>query len=269
MLLKISVILLGCNSKSSLEKHILNFERQTLPHDEFEVIIVDNGSTDGTGQMVSTMYPKITYPLKYILIPPTPWGNPIARNVGALQANGKYLLFNDDDCFLSKNCLENHIETHLKYENRHVCVMGRIGLFKKDTEQRLIEYVKNKEVDDSVFEQIEDWMDRGKPGINDIANSGFMPKNYSISKSNVASINGFDERFAGNYGWDDVDFNRRAYFHGVTPVFSMSCIGIHLQWVFCNYPRDPNINERLYRKIWNGVFPEAGRNSGRVFYIQQ
>lgn len=58
----------------------------------FEVIVVDDGSTDGTADLVAKFFPEV----RLLRLPPG--GLSVARNAGAAAATGSILAFTDDDC---------------------------------------------------------------------------------------------------------------------------------------------------------------------------
>jgi glycosyltransferase involved in cell wall biosynthesis len=63
----------------------------------WELIIVDNGSTDATSVMVEGFIRVASFPIRYVFEPKLGLGN--ARNAGVAAASGEILVFTDDDCY--------------------------------------------------------------------------------------------------------------------------------------------------------------------------
>ncbi|MDZ7339508.1 MAG: glycosyltransferase [candidate division KSB1 bacterium] len=91
----VSVIIPTYNRKESLLRTLDSLARQTYPADRFEVIVVDDGGTDSTDQIVQN-----TYPFKLLYCRQTNQGSAAARNHGALKGSGDILVFVDDDVLL-------------------------------------------------------------------------------------------------------------------------------------------------------------------------
>ncbi|MBW6482599.1 MAG: glycosyltransferase [Vicingaceae bacterium] len=103
----ISIITINYNDKVGLERTIKSVVNQT--YQEFEYIVIDGGSTDGSKELIEQYSHKITY---WISEPDNGVYN--AMNKGVLQANGEYLLFlNSGDEFFSSDVLEKN------YRNIH------------------------------------------------------------------------------------------------------------------------------------------------------
>jgi len=92
----VSVIICTYNRAQSLERALNALKAQTYPTDKFEVIVIDDGSMDETKQMcerIKSHRPRFSY-----LRLEANGGLSCARNIGIKRAQGKRLLFTDDDC---------------------------------------------------------------------------------------------------------------------------------------------------------------------------
>lgn len=114
----ISVIIPTYNNKLYLMNTVKHLSNQTMSAKDYEIIIVDDGSSDGTITEIKKM--KAMKNLKYIHIPrsqPRQMGDGryragIARNLGVKHARGEILLFLDSDILIPRNYLEDLIEKH-------------------------------------------------------------------------------------------------------------------------------------------------------------
>ncbi|MBK1883893.1 glycosyltransferase [Luteolibacter pohnpeiensis] len=95
--LSISVIVCTRNGKGRIEACLEAIQQIRGGH--FETIVVDDGSTDGTGDVVAEQFPWVR------LLRLQPGGLSAARNAGAAAAVGKILAFTDDDCEPDKEWL--------------------------------------------------------------------------------------------------------------------------------------------------------------------
>lgn len=97
-------------------------ERQTLPADRFEVVVVDNepGGVVGLDELPSNAR---------LLHEPTP-GSYCARNTGVAASLGTYLAFTDSDCLPEPEWLENG--SRLLARRPDARVTGPIGIFREE-----------------------------------------------------------------------------------------------------------------------------------------
>lgn len=92
---KVSVVVATYNSGSRIEQTVRSLLGQTLPAGEYEGIFVDDGSTDGTYDLVERLIAGQAQ-LQQLRIPNSGWsGRP--RNVGTERATGEYVLYLDHD----------------------------------------------------------------------------------------------------------------------------------------------------------------------------
>jgi glucosyl-dolichyl phosphate glucuronosyltransferase len=103
--LQISVVICTYNRAQYLQEALDSLYRQTLPHHQFEVIVVDNNSIDQTKEICEafiTAHPDARF--YYFL--ETQQGASFARNSGAAKAKSPLLCFMDDDAVADLDYLE-------------------------------------------------------------------------------------------------------------------------------------------------------------------
>ena len=96
---KISVIIPTHNSQEVIERCIYSITSQSYPRDNYEVIVVDDGSNDETIKIA-----KKAGTDQVILTEPCFQGK--ARNIGANNAKSEILAFIDSDCAAKEDWLE-------------------------------------------------------------------------------------------------------------------------------------------------------------------
>lgn len=100
----VSVIFPTRNRKAFLEEALRSLTELTYPKGHYEVIVVDDGSTDGTADVVQTI--KTEKPGMIRFCQQRQQGITVARNTGISYARGDVLVFTDDDCTFSKDWLQ-------------------------------------------------------------------------------------------------------------------------------------------------------------------
>lgn len=99
--MKLSIITINYNNAVGLKKTIQSVFSQSFH--EFEYIIIDGGSTDGSSEIIKQHSEKITY---WVSEPDKGIYNAI--NKGISKATGDYLIFlNSGDCFFDTNSIQN------------------------------------------------------------------------------------------------------------------------------------------------------------------
>jgi len=106
---KLSVIIVNFNTKDLLHKCLDNLKDI---YSDLELIVVDNGSTDGSAQMVKQNFPQV------ILVENTNSGLAAGSNKGLEKATGDYLLYLGTDAFPTKDAIQGALE----YMNKHLTI---------------------------------------------------------------------------------------------------------------------------------------------------
>lgn len=120
--LKASVIVASYNQKQTLKLNLLAWAQQTYPIELIEVVIADDGSSDGTEDLVNTLSTRLPYTLKFYTQADEGFRLAKVRNEGVALSSGDVVLFVDADTIPSRE----YIWEHMKYYHisESVAVVG-------------------------------------------------------------------------------------------------------------------------------------------------
>ena len=117
--IRFSVIIPTFNRGDMLCQAIEALCHQEDPGCLYEIIVADNGSTDGTHQVVETLKKNNSIPIRWVLEPRS--GSHFARNTGFKAAKGEILGLIDDDIIVDPNWVKNIVKA---YDNPEVSCAG-------------------------------------------------------------------------------------------------------------------------------------------------
>jgi glycosyltransferase involved in cell wall biosynthesis len=127
--MKVSILIASYNRSSSLLKFLQELASQVVPEDlDWEVLIVDNNSTDGTGKAVAPLVEKNPQRFRYFL--ETRQGKSAALNTGIKESKGEILAFTDDDCLPNPDWLSSIVE-EFSADPSLGAIGGRVELYNK------------------------------------------------------------------------------------------------------------------------------------------
>ena len=257
-LMEASIVIPTYNKKKFLDLTLASLINQTYPADKFEVIIINDGSSDDTHQLSSA---ATHFPFRLVYLNQENSGRSAARNAGILKAEGKTIIFIDDDQIVPIQFVESHLTAHQR--NHNLIVGGyRSGVFSfaptAPEFQAILSYLRKSfqgngtafdvkpgcqlitEKDicfdfnrvtqltygmDANFERIskaygEELRDFFIPWIF------FVTSNVSVGKSHLVEVGLFDEKFTG-WGGEDYELGYRLYKHGLQYTLSRGAISYH------------------------------------------
>jgi GT2 family glycosyltransferase len=200
----LSVIVPTRDRRELLLAKLESLARQTLPFDDFEVIVCDDGSTDGTLEAVEAA--RYSFPLT-MLSTGGARGPGAARNLASRRARGRFLLMSDDDCVLAPGTLEAHLKAHVDHPGS--VVVGPL---------RLPDELRNGRRREP-FEQVFTLAGRAS-WVNATG------ANTSLSAHSFREAGGYDESLTG-YGGEDPDLALRLRARGARFRFAPRALAFH------------------------------------------
>jgi len=209
MALDASVVVVSYNRKRFLERCLECLFRQDYPKDKYEIILVDDGSSDGTERMVREK--KSPCRLKY-LSHPERLGQSKARNKGIWEAQGDIIIFIDSDAFAPPWFIREHIKTHRK--DSHLIADG--PAINITGENNLLNPPFNC-LRVKTFAFFDFW------------GASFITANTSCSRENLIKAGGFDEDFGKGFGWQDRELGLRLRNMGLKRVKNRRAYVLHYQ----------------------------------------
>jgi GT2 family glycosyltransferase len=196
---QISVIMPTHNRAHLLEKTLVALTHQTVSSDCYELVLVADGCTDTTVDVVRQM--ELPYRLTFIEQPAL--GVSAARNRGVGQAKASLLLFLDDDKEATPGLIEAHLRAHEAEPGRVILGYYPIPAEVAGTAPLAV--------------QTKNWWDRFFAELNTPAHrftfKDFCAGNVSLSTELFLSVQGFDETVIDSS--EDYEFGARLLARGV------------------------------------------------------
>jgi glycosyltransferase involved in cell wall biosynthesis len=197
---EVSVVVATRNRAGQLDELLAGLRSQTLDSERFEVIVVDDGSTDGTGALLERSAGVEGFPLRTIERSSSA-GPATARDDGWRAARGEIVAFTDDDCVPEPGWLEAGLEA---------CGERSAALVQGRTEPPPGEFEGLGPLQKPFARTIR---------VTDL-DPAFQTCNVFYPRSLLERIDGFDtEAFGRDPGGEDSDLAWRAIAAGAQPVY--------------------------------------------------
>ncbi|HEY7057124.1 MAG TPA: glycosyltransferase [Vicinamibacterales bacterium] len=120
--LRVSVVVPTRNRKDKLITCLQALARQSILQQEFEVLVIDDGSSDGTEEALRSC----TFPFAMRYLRQDPSGPGAARNLAIERAEGEIVLFIGDDIYADEHLLEEHLLAHAANPDPGAAILGHI-----------------------------------------------------------------------------------------------------------------------------------------------
>ncbi|MEI2340814.1 glycosyltransferase family 2 protein [Priestia megaterium] len=112
--IKVSIVMPTYNKYHQTSLSLYGLSKQTFPHAEYEVILVDDASSDNTSNILKEV--DVPFKFKYIQMKQNK-GRSSVRNIGINHAEGDLLIFLDGEMLAPPAFIENHYKHHVHESN--------------------------------------------------------------------------------------------------------------------------------------------------------
>ncbi len=200
----ISIVIPTYNRAEILRECLEHLSRQTCAREQFEVIVVNDGGTDSTAQVVDECIANGDIEVKYF--EKKNEGQGIARNFGIGKASGEIVAFIGDDILVAPTFVEEHLKMQDEHPEESAGVLGFIAWDPRLPKTPLYEFLTNGSLilgryggHQFAYEKLE--------GKNEATYDFFYTSNISLKKSLLEKFP-FDTSFL-KYGWEDIALGYR------------------------------------------------------------
>jgi len=206
----LSIVIPTYNRLPILKKCLIALEHQQFRQDkdsqvlDYEVVLVDDGSTDGTLDWLTAHGDQFPHVRSFAQ---NHAGPAAARNLGVKQALGEIIIFIDSDLVVTEHFLQSHADALVKAEQRLGC-------------DRLFTYgwvINTCNFDEPTSEPYK---------ITDFSAAYFATGNVAIARKWLLEAGLFDTRFQ-LYGWEDLELGVRLKQLGLKLIKCPEAVGYH------------------------------------------
>jgi len=221
--MRIAIILSSYNSPERLEKTLCGYSIQD--RDDFELVVADDGSTDGTRRVVELAGRRLDLNIRYVWHEDRGFRKCTIMNKAVADTSADYLIFSDGDCVPRTNFVSTHAALA---RSGHYLSGGCFRLSQEATRALSCEQVLAGRAADLEFlahrlprmrlKKYRLMLGPRTAAMLDLittTRSTWNGHNSSCWRKDLLAVNGFDERMC--YGGEDREFGERLVNRGIRP----------------------------------------------------
>jgi glycosyltransferase involved in cell wall biosynthesis len=210
MSIPVSVVVCTRNRVDSLRRCVQAFASINTDY-KWELIIVDNGSDDGTSAFLASLPRQLAKAHVATTFEPKR-GLAAARNKGISKACGNIIAFTDDDCYMSENYIDSMISA---FENPEIGLVGGRILLYDQSDRKL------------TIQEREDYLVLEPRTF--VATGTVQGANMAFRRALLDHIGGFDENLGAgtSFACEDIDAVAALLWEGFTGAYDPRPIVYH------------------------------------------
>ncbi|WP_328653233.1 glycosyltransferase [Micromonospora sp. NBC_00330] len=234
--MKLSVVIPTYNRSDILQLTLESLVHQDLDHDDYEVLVVDDGSSDDTADVVKKYTDQMN--LRYFFQEDEGYRAAGARNLGITHAQGEVTVFMDAGVMAHSSLLRVHLAHH-EASTEPIAVCGYVFGYSLNNENA-DEVLADLDVN-NVDGTIEQWREKGlHPDIREdfFIREGddfsaapapwlmYWTFNASVRTEQLRRVGMFDDAFRA-WGGEDVDLGYRLHRDGARMFLDRNAMSLH------------------------------------------
>jgi glycosyltransferase involved in cell wall biosynthesis len=207
--LTLSVVIISWNQLPPLKNLLEQLQQQDYDPELYEIIVVDDGSTDGTREWLS----RHNSEHMPVILGERNRGRSAARNEGIKRSVNEIIIMIDGDHTIGRDFLKVHSDLH---SQEHCFIVGKSA------------FAENSE-----FAALNSYFNGG--GATKMHHRSrlpgryFLTRNCSVRREDLVGCGMFDERFA-RWGGEDLELGVRLVAAGIPLYGDDRCLALHHHW---------------------------------------
>lgn len=241
---KVSIVIPTYNRKKDVLECLESLQSAKYPN--YEIVVVDNGSIDGTAEAIKNHFPHIK-----LIMSPKNLGVTGGRNLGAKHSNGEYTLFLDHDTIVDKNMLSELVL--VMQDDIEIGLAGPLIYYYEDPKRIWAAGTSISLFTGKVSFNMAGLIDVGQ--LEKVMNVQVLPTAFIMRREVIEKVGLFDETFFAVY--EDTDFCYRVREAG----YKVVCVSTARVW----HKVSPDEHEQVLRVLERAYY--VARN--RVIFMRK
>ncbi|HBB65751.1 MAG: hypothetical protein A2X28_06015 [Elusimicrobia bacterium GWA2_56_46] len=216
---KLTVVIPTHNRVDTLKKCLKALCGQTYSAADYGIIVVDDGSTDGTAAYAEAL--KKDFPVELACLRQENKGPAAARNLGIKAARGEIILFIGDDIIADSRLLEEHAAWHAAHPGDEAAMLGYTTWSGEITITPFMKWLESSGLQFG-YGALED-------GSGADPARFFYTSNLSVKRAFLTANGLFDEDFP-YAAFEDMELGLRLGGKGLSLFFNRAAVGLHYHY---------------------------------------